>query len=136
MNKTNSKQLTGNKIISLLIYARQYLKTIWFFAQDQSHYLKSLWILNELQPLLNSLRLSIETASTTRAENADNIWAIGIGLGAVAIAMVLIMIGLLVCFRMGAATRNRMNNAIMGLCTETNMRPNNLQPPFRIWSIF
>ena len=99
---------------------------------DQSHYLKSSWITNELQPLLNSLRLSIEAAANTRAINAENIRAIGIGVGAVAVATALLLIGLIVCLRMGAATKNRMNNAIMALCTETNMRPNNSQPPFRI----
>ena len=83
-------------------------------------------------PLLNSLRLSIETAATTRAENADNIRSIGIGLGATAVATVLIVIGVIVCVGMGAATCHRMNNAIMALVAETHLRPNNSQPLFRI----
>ena len=100
--------------------------------QDQSHYLKSSWISIELQPLVNSLRLSIETAAKTRAEIEDDIRSLGIGLGATAVATVLLVIGVIICVRSGTATRHRMNNAIMALVTETNMRPNNDQPPFRI----
>ena len=99
---------------------------------DKSHYLKSSWITDELQPLMNSLRMSIEAAVSARATNSENIRAIAIGLGAVAAATLLLLIGLIVCLRIGSSTRNRMNNAIMALCTETNMRPNNSQPPFRI----
>ena len=85
-----------------------------------------------MQPLLDSFRLSIETAANTRAINGENIRHIGVGLGAVAIATVLLVIGLIICLCIGSSTRNRMNNAIMALMTETNLRPNNSQPPFRI----
>ena len=125
------RQITGNESL-IHTHMLKHKKLFSFILQDQSHYLKSSWISNELQPLLNSLRLSIEAAATARAANVDNIRAIGIGLGAVAVATALIVIGLIVCLRMGTATKNRMTNAIMALCTETNMRPNNSQPPFRI----
>ena len=83
-------------------------------------------------PILNSLRLSIESAAKTRAGIVEDVRTLGIGLGATAVATVLLVIGVIICVRSGAATRHRMNNAIMALVTETNMRPNNDQPAFRI----
>ena len=100
--------------------------------QDASHYLKSSWISNELKPLLNSLRLAIETAAQTREGIISDIRAISVGLGATAVAVVLLVIGVVICVRSGVTTRHRMNNAIMALVQETNMRPIAEQPAFRI----
>ena len=100
--------------------------------QDASHYLKSSWISNELKPLLNSLRLAIETAAQTRNGIISDVRAISVGLGATAVAVALLVIGVVICVRSGVATRHRMNNAIMALVQETNMRPVAEQPAFRI----
>ena len=56
------------------------------------------------------------------------------GLGATAVAVVLVIIGVVICVRSGIAQRHRMNNAVMALFHETNMRPAAAadQPAFRI----
>ena len=100
--------------------------------QDASHYLKSNWISNELKPLLNSLRLAIETAVQMREGIISDVRAISVGLGATSVAVVLLVIGVVICVRSGVTTRHRMNNAIMALVQETNMRPVAEQPAFRI----
>ena len=82
--------------------------------------------------MLTSLRLSIEGAAKTRAGILEDVRTLGIGLGACAVAVVLLVIGIILCVRSGAATRRRMNDAIMALVQETNMRPANDQPAFRI----
>ena len=85
-----------------------------------------------MQPLLNSLRMSIEAASTGRMANNESIRTLGIGLGAVSVAVILVIIALVVCIRAGQATKNRMSNMLMSLATETNLRPSIQQPPFRV----
>ena len=99
---------------------------------DKGHWVKSSWITDELQPLLDSFRLSLDAAARTRTANGENIRNLSVGLGAVAIATVLLVIGLIICLRIGSSTRQRMNNAIMTLMSENNLRPANSQPPFRI----
>ena len=99
---------------------------------DKGHWIKSSWISNELMPLLNSFRLSLEAAATTRAANGESIRNLSVGLGAVGIATILLIIGLIVCLRISSSARQRMNNAICTLMSENNLRPANTQPPFRI----
>ena len=100
--------------------------------QDASHYLKSSCISNELKPLLNSLRLAIETGVQTRNGIISDVRAVTVGLGATAVAVVLVIIGIVICVRSGVTQRHRMNNAIMALFHETNIRPAAQQPAFRI----
>ena len=76
--------------------------------------------------------MSIEAASTGRMANNESIRTLGIGLGAVSVAVILVIIALVICIRAGQATKNRMSNMLMSLATETNLRPFNPQPPFRV----
>ena len=71
-----------------------------------------------MKPLLNSLRLAIKTAAQTRNGIIADVRTISIGLGATAVATVLLVIGVIICVRSGVQ--------------ETNMRPANEQPAFRI----
>ena len=89
-------------------------------------------VYSELKPLLNSLRLAIETAAKTREGIVSDVRAVTVGLGAVAVAVVLVIIGVMICVRSGVTQRHRMNSAVMALFHETNMRPAAEQPAFRI----